>query len=164
MVFVLIVELEAWIFFCKFTTSYIMRFSKKNFDRRRPAAVPPTQSWKTAFFRLFINILKYFRWKIVFKIVRDEFRNIQDQKLPAAVRHHRRRPPSHQNLNEMSGISIWVSILGFIGPLIPIMPLDFRSAAPPAVQGSPAARRHTTIQRRWQIYGYGCRFWDYLGR
>ena len=59
-----------------------------------------------------------------------------------------RRPPSHQNLNEMTGISLWVSILGFIGPLIPIMPLDFRSAAPPAVQGSPATRRLTKIQRR----------------
>ena len=46
-----------------------------------------------------------------------------------------RRPPSHQNLYEMTGISLWVSILGFIGPLIPIMLLDFKSAGPPAVQG-----------------------------
>ena len=59
-----------------------------------------------------------------------------------------RRPPSHQNFKKITDISSWVSILGLFGTLIPIMPLDFRSAAPPAVQGSPAARRHTKIQRR----------------
>ena len=58
------------------------------------------------------------------------------------------RPPSHQNLKEMTDILLWVSIFWFIGPLIPIMSLDFRFAAPPAVQGSPAARRHTKIHRR----------------
>ena len=46
----------------------------------------------------------------------------------------------------MADISLWVSIFGFIGQLIPIMSLDFRFAAPPAVQGSPATRRLTKIQ------------------
>ena len=59
-----------------------------------------------------------------------------------------RRPPSHQNLKEMTYVLSWVSILGLLGPLISIMPSDFTSAAPPAVQGTPAARRHIKIQKR----------------
>ena len=43
-----------------------------------------------------------------------------------------RRPPSQQNSNEMTDISLWVLILGLFGPLISIMSLDFTSAAPPA--------------------------------
>ena len=57
-----------------------------------------------------------------------------------------RRPPSHQNSKEMTDISLWVSILGLFGPLIPMMTLDFTPADPPAGQGLPAARRHTKIQ------------------
>ena len=59
-----------------------------------------------------------------------------------------RRPPSHQNSKIMTDISLWVSILGLFGPLISIMTLDFTSAAPPAGQRTPAARRHTKIQKR----------------
>ena len=33
----------------------------------------PPQSWKMTFFRLFANILQYFHFKIVFKIVQDKF-------------------------------------------------------------------------------------------
>ena len=58
------------------------------------------------------------------------------------------RPPSHQSLKEMTDLSFWVSIFGLFGPLKSIMSLDFRSVAPPAVQGSPATRRLTKIQRR----------------
>ena len=58
-----------------------------------------------------------------------------------------RRPPSHQNSREMTDIALWVSILGLLGPLIKKMPSDFTSAAPPAGQGSPAARRRTKILR-----------------
>ena len=67
---------------------YIICKSKKKFDRRRPAAVPPPQSGKRAVFLLFTNILQYFPLKIVFKIVKDKFWNTQDQKLPAAARRH----------------------------------------------------------------------------
>ena len=56
-----------------------------------------------------------------------------------------RRPPSHQNLKEMTDISLWVSSLELFGPLISIMPLDFMSADPPTGRGSTAARRHTKI-------------------
>ena len=37
----------------------------------------------------------------------------------------------------MTDISLWASILGLFGPLIPIMPLDFKSADPPVGKGSP---------------------------
>ena len=46
---------------------------------------------------------------------------------------------------------LWGPILGLIGPLILIMPSDFKLAAPPPVKESPTACRHTKIQRRWQI-------------
>ena len=58
-----------------------------------------------------------------------------------------RRPPSHQNIKKTTDVSLWVLILGLLGPLVSLMPSDFTSAAPPAVQGSPAARRHTKILR-----------------
>ena len=48
-----------------------------------------------------------------------------------------RHPPSHQNSKKMTDISLWVSIFGFIGPLIPTMPLDIRSAARPPSKGHP---------------------------
>ena len=48
-----------------------------------------------------------------------------------------RRPPSHQNVMDMTIISLWVSILGLFGPLISIMSLDFTSAAPPPAKGRP---------------------------
>ena len=59
-----------------------------------------------------------------------------------------RRPPSHQNSKEMTDVSLWISILGLFGSLISIIALDFTSAAPPAGQRTPAARRHTKIQKR----------------
>ena len=62
-----------------------MRFSKK-IDRRRPTVE------KGVFFRLFANILEYFPIEIVFKIVQNGISNIQDQKLPAAIRFYVRRP------------------------------------------------------------------------
>ena len=43
-----------------------------------------------------------------------------------------RRPPSHQNLQKTTDISLWVSFLGLFGPLIAITPLDFMSANLPA--------------------------------
>ena len=66
-----------------------------------------------------------------------------------------RRPPSHKNSKEMADILIWLLILGYIGPLILIMLLDFRSAAPPAVKGSPAARHKTKFKRddRYMVMG-----------
>ena len=66
-----------------------------------------------------------------------------------------RRPPSYQNSKKMTNVSLWVSILGLLGPLISIMPSDFTFNAPPAGQGSPAARRHTKILRKQQIYRCG---------
>ena len=74
-----------------------------------------------------------------------------------------RRPPSHQNVKKTTDISLWVWFLGLFGSLISMMSLDFTSNATPAGQGwpagqwSPAARRHTKIKRRWQIYRYGYR-------
>ena len=59
-----------------------------------------------------------------------------------------RRPPSHQNSKEMTDVSLWVSILGLFGSLISIIALDFTAPAPPAGQRTPAARRHTKIQKR----------------
>ena len=88
-----------------------------------------------------------------------------------AARRQHRRPPSHQNLKDMTDISLWVSILGLFGLLISIVPLDMRSAdltvgqgTPAAGHGSPAARRHTKILRKRRIYRYGYRFWGYLDR
>jgi len=37
----------------------------------------------------------------------------------------------------MTDISLWASILGLFGPLIPIMPLDFKSADQPVGKGAP---------------------------
>ena len=45
-----------------------------------------------------------------------------------------RRPPLHKYSKDMTGISLWASILGLFGPLISIM-----SAAPTADKGSQAA-------------------------
>ena len=43
-----------------------------------------------------------------------------------------RRPPSHQNIKKTTDISLWVSILGLFGPLIPITILDSKTADLPA--------------------------------
>ena len=59
-----------------------------------------------------------------------------------------RRPPSHQDLKDMTDKLLLESILVLFGPLISITPSDFTSAALPAGQGSPAAHRHTNIQKR----------------
>ena len=48
-----------------------------------------------------------------------------------------RRPPSHQNVMDMTIIPLWVSILGLFGLLISIISLDFTSAAPPPAKGQP---------------------------
>ena len=58
-----------------------------------------------------------------------------------------RRPPSHQNLKNMTDKSLLESILVLFGPLISIKQLDFKSAPLPAGQGSPAARCHIKISK-----------------
>ena len=59
---------------------------------------------------------------------------------------------------EMTGISIWVSILGFNEPLIPIMILGppSRGHPPPAVTTKFKGDYRYMVMGK--IYGYGCRF------
>ena len=72
-----------------------------------------------------------------------------------------RRPPSHQNSKDMTNIYRYG--YRFCNNVI-----RFYVRAPPVGQRTPATRRHTKIQKRWQIYrygyGYGYRFRGYFGR
>ena len=72
-----------------------------------------------------------------------------------------RRPPSHQNSKEMTDIWLWVSIFRLFGPLNSIMSLDFRSAAPPAVQRSPAAAVKPKFKGNDRYIVMGVDFWVY---
>ena len=110
--------------------------------------------------------LPCFYLKILLKTVQDDFRNIQNKNLSAAAHHHRRRPspppplavaPKFQRDDRY--VSLWVSILGLLGPLISIMTLDFTSAASPAGQRSPAARRYTKIKEDDRYIVIGIVFW-----
>ena len=64
-----------------------------------------------------------------------------------------RRPPSHQNLKDMTDLPLLESILVLFGPLISIIQLDFKSIPLPAGQGSPAARCHTKKDDRYIVMG-----------
>ena len=77
---------------------------------------------------------------------------------PARRQKVTRRPPSHQNSITMTDISIWVSILGFFGPLISMVTLDLPSADLPAGQRSPAARRHTKFNKYDRYINIGLDF------
>ena len=70
---------------------------------------------------------------------------------PAAGQRTPAAPPSHQNLKEMTDISVWVLILGLFGSLISIMLLDFTSTTPPARQGSPAGQGSPAAHRHAKI-------------
>ena len=48
-----------------------------------------------------------------------------------------RRPPSHQNLKELTDISLWVSILGLFGSLISIIRIYFTSPPRSPAMGHP---------------------------